>query len=487
MKGYYGDPRETEAAFSHGWLRTGDLGYLDREGYLFITGRKKEVIVLSSGINIFPEEAEEGYLKTPLIKEIGVLGVEGKGKTEGLFGIVVPNLNYATEASVGSIRQALKEEIGRLSTGLPSHMRLKGFAIYKEPLPRTPLGKLKRYMLKELLSVTAKDREEPEEEKRLFEDPVGRKISDCLLTLLDNKRPIRLSDHLELDLGLDSLTRVEFIASLEEAFSLRLPDDFLSGAQTVRDVVSAIKRTNTGSGQRPQVPKWKEMVTVDPSREEKRTIALERNKLEQSFLLLMAGVCRFLFRFFFKLEVKGIENLPRSPFIIASNHLSNIDGFVVAAAVRSDILRVLYFLGYRPYFMGLVRSFFARMAHVIPIDPEGHMLKALRIASYILRNGGSLCIFPEGRRSYDGTIGEFKKGISILARNHRVPVVPTRIEGTFRVLPRGAIFPKFGPVKIIFGQPVRTPDLMEVSIIKEAVDEDRSFAEFLRERVGSLK
>jgi long-chain acyl-CoA synthetase len=348
------------------------------------------------------------------------------------------------------------------------------------------LGKLKRYMLEELLSTASKGQAAPQEEKELAEDPAGRRISDCLQTLLDHKRPIRLSDHLELDLGLDSLKKIELGVSLEEAFSLKFPEDLLSEVQTVRDIVLKVKRISSWNGQELGGPEWKDILSVEPSEEEKRTMGLGRNGVGQSLLISTAKVLRFLFKFFFKLEVTGSQHLPPSPLIIAPNHSSNIDGFAVAAAVGSDMLKVLYFLGYSPLFKGPIRSFFARIAHVIPIDPEAHLLKALRLSSHILRNGGSLCIFPEGRRSYDGTIAEFKKGISILARSHRVPVVPTRIEGTFRVLPRGAIFPKFRPVKIIFGQPVRAADFMDLSILKEAVDEDRYFAEFLREKVERL-
>ncbi|HLD29113.1 MAG TPA: 1-acyl-sn-glycerol-3-phosphate acyltransferase, partial [bacterium] len=430
---------------------------------------------------------EKKYLNTPLIKEIGVVGIEGKGGTEGLFGMVVPDLAYVAEAKVRNLQEALKEHISRVSVGLPSHMRLGGFTIYKGPLPRTPLGKLKRYMLKELFGAAGKGQEEPQEEKELVEDPAGKRISDCLQTLLDQKRPIRLSDHLELDLGLDSLKRIELGVTLEETFSLKLPEDFLSEVQTVRDVVSKIKQISSWSGQGSESPAWKHILSVETTEEEKRGMGLGRKGMEESLLISMVKFLRVFLKLFFRLEVHGAQNLPPSPFIIAPNHSSNIDGFVIAAAVGPDILRNIYFLGYAPLFKGHIRSFFARMAHVIPIDPEVHLLKSLRLSSYILRNGGSLCIFPEGRRSYDGKITEFKKGISILARSHRVPVVPTRIEGTFNVLPREAIFPKFRPIKIIFGEPVRTETFTDRSIRIDVRGEDQSFAELLRERVECLK
>ncbi len=79
MKGYWNRPDATSAALKDGWLYTGDLGYLDSGGNLFITGRKKEVIILSNGKNVYPDEIETHYLKSPYIKEICVLGLEGAG------------------------------------------------------------------------------------------------------------------------------------------------------------------------------------------------------------------------------------------------------------------------------------------------------------------------------------------------------------------------------------------------------------------------
>jgi len=80
MKGYYGNEAATAAVLRDGWFRTGDRGRVDKEGYLFITGRSKEVIVLSSGKNIYPEDVEKLYLGPPLIKEICILGTESEGR-----------------------------------------------------------------------------------------------------------------------------------------------------------------------------------------------------------------------------------------------------------------------------------------------------------------------------------------------------------------------------------------------------------------------
>jgi long-chain acyl-CoA synthetase len=110
MKGYYKNPGATADAIRDSWFRTGDLGRLDRDGYLFITGRSKEVIVLSSGKNIYPEEVEKAYQTSPLIREICILGIESEGVTESLHAVIVPDFDYAKQIAYQIFRSG---QVGR--------------------------------------------------------------------------------------------------------------------------------------------------------------------------------------------------------------------------------------------------------------------------------------------------------------------------------------------------------------------------------------
>ena len=127
------------------------LNALDEDGYLFITGRIREVIILSSGKSIYPDEVEKKYLVISLIKEICVIGREKQGTVESLHAVIVPNFEYAKEQKIGNIQEALKWEINTVSSSLPQYMRIKRFSLYPEPLPRTPLGKLRRFMVKDII------------------------------------------------------------------------------------------------------------------------------------------------------------------------------------------------------------------------------------------------------------------------------------------------------------------------------------------------
>src|SRR5512146_130577 len=118
MSGYYNRPDATAAVLRDGWLLTGDLGYLDSHGNLFITGRKKEIIVLSSGKNIYPEEIEHHYLKSPFIKEICVVGLEsrpGEPYAEKLHAVLVPNFDVLRERKIVNVKEVIRFDIESLS------------------------------------------------------------------------------------------------------------------------------------------------------------------------------------------------------------------------------------------------------------------------------------------------------------------------------------------------------------------------------------
>ncbi|GBR77207.1 long-chain acyl-CoA synthetases, partial [Candidatus Termititenax persephonae] len=137
MPGYYKNPEATKAAFDeNGWFDTGDMGFLDKQGELHIRGRRKNVIVMASGKNVYPEELEAYYLKSPLIEEITIFG-RYVDRHETVYAVIRPLEN--TENAYAKIKTELKH----LSFGLPTYKRIGDFAVSVEPLPRTSTQKVK--------------------------------------------------------------------------------------------------------------------------------------------------------------------------------------------------------------------------------------------------------------------------------------------------------------------------------------------------------
>ena len=488
MKGYYKKPAATQQVLKDGWFYSGDLGYVDDDGYLFITGRQKEVIVLSSGKNIYPEEVEKQYSNIQIVKEICVMGLEEKGVTS-LQAVIVPDFDYAKKAQIGNLHEALKWEINNVSLRLPQYMRIKGYTVYSDPLPRTSLGKLRRFMIRDLIKVKSEElKVKREEDKKLLDDVMGRKVVECIKPLLKGHMPIQSEDNLELDLGLDSLAKIELVVSLEKALSIKLSETFTSDIQTVGELVAKLKERGTGGiRDTEKAPSWKDILMSEPDSGDKGKVGLRQSILARLIIFFGLGLIKIIMKVFFRLKIAGIENLPeKGPYIITPNHVSYLDGFAIGSVFSPKLFRELYTIGLQEFFTGRFKETFAMLAHIIPIDPAAYLNRALQMASFVLRNGKSLLIFPEGGRSYDGELMEFKKGVGILSEELNVPVIPAYIKGSFAALPRGAVRPKFVKIKVTFGRPFYPADL-DLSGKPDGMDKYQFFVNELREKVRALK
>lgn len=158
MKGYYKNEKATREVFTEdGWFLTGDIGYLDKDGYLYITGRKKAVIVTKGGKNIYPEEIESKILESPFVEEILVFGARNPDTgDEEVQALVYPNLDSVREEAHRRgikpdddfIYGLIEKEIERLSRDLASYKRIKRFALRYEEFPKTTTRKIKRHLFK---------------------------------------------------------------------------------------------------------------------------------------------------------------------------------------------------------------------------------------------------------------------------------------------------------------------------------------------------
>lgn len=471
MKGYYDRPQATAEGIRDGWLHTGDLGYIDSRGNVFITGREKDVIVLSNGKNIYPDEIEAHYLKSPFIKEICVLGLQnrpGEPIAERLHAVVVPNFEVLRERKIVNAREVVRFDIETLSAQLPPTKRILGFDIWQEDLPRTTTRKIKRFEVERRIKADessaqpkgeAMVRSLTEDEQEWLAEPTVVRALEAIrrISADGNRKQIHPRDSLELDLGLDSMERVELLVALERELGASVPDTVVSEVYTVRELVDAI-RQNTGSSARVQhLQAWDGVLNTDPTDPEVLAVARRKPVAERAWFLLTRLLNLFV-RDRFGLEVSGIEKLPQQgPFIISPNHQSFIDAPILVSVFPYSVFRETFYVGTSEIFGNGFMRMLARTFRLIPVDPDSNLVPAMRAGAYGLRHGKVLVLYPEGERSIDGTPKVFKKGAAILATHLKVPVVPVALDGFFEAWPRGKGFQKFTRLKIVFGDPIYPP------------------------------
>jgi len=504
MKGYYKKDEKTREVIKDEWFFSGDLGYADEDGYFYITGRSKEMIVLSSGKNIYPEEIEKHYSNTPYIKEMCVLGVvkeRAGSKLEYLHAIIVPDLEFFEERGEMNVRKVIKDTLDNLSKDTPLYRHIMGFTVIQEALSRTVLGKLKRYEIqKKFLPIILEEKREEEavtpEDKALLGSDTGKRLIDCLKEALDIEGPIRLNDSIELDLGVDSLGRVELILAVENYFDIDITDEMAaSGIFTVKDILLKVegllgksgKRQTTGGRVEEKAVQWPEILRQPLPEEFQKNISLRADWIDYVLTFLVKGVVGLFFRIFYCLKVDGADNLPKKgPYVLCVNHTSFLDGFIVSSGVPFNTELDLFFIAFRRYFVAPIIRNLVRRARIIPIDAT-QIIEAMQGSYFVLKHNKVLCVFPEGERSIDGEIKEFKKGIGIIAKELMVPLVPVYINGAFKAWPRTEKFPRLHSLRIKFGEPVSAEALLQQGLSLGAKDEHEAISTAIKGEVEKLK
>jgi long-chain acyl-CoA synthetase len=480
MKGYWNRADATAVILKQGWLHTGDLGYFDSGGNLWITGRKKDVIVLSNGKNVYPEEVESYYLKSPYIKEIGVMALESPGNpaSDRLHAVLVPDFDVLKERKIVNAKEVIRFAIESLSAQLPSTKRIGSYEIWQEALPRTTTRKLKRFEMEKRVRAHAKrgqaDSEvgpqptlSAEDSKWLEQPEVQPALKIIREAAKTTPEVLRPGDNLELDLGLDSMQRIELLVALETELGGDVEESSLAEIYTVRDLVDAIRESaaagKTIATSREQSGGWKLVLQEESTDPEVRALAQAKRFAEHFWYALTRLIQIFAYDRF-HLSVSGLEKLPRGgSYIMASNHQSFLDPVILGAVVPWAVFRNLFSVGTSEIFgSGFMRRL-ARWLRVMVVDPDANLVPAMRAGAYGLRHGRVLVLYPEGERSIDGTPRTFKKGAAILSIHLQAPIVPVAIEGFYEAWPRGKPFQKFAPLKIQFGDPLYPPSESEAS------------------------
>jgi long-chain acyl-CoA synthetase len=486
MKGYWNRPEATAEVLRDGWFYTGDLGYFDSGGNLFITGRRKEVIVLANGKNVYPEEVEAHYLQAPYVKEICVMALEtrpGDPTSERLHAVVVPNFERLRERKIVNSKEAVRVDIEALSHKIASTKRLGSYDIWQEELPRTTTRKLKRFQIEKKVRELKQNHggdldrgtEKPltaltgDEQSWLDREDVQRALiivrESSRESSLNRPGALRPTHNLELDLGLDSMQRVELLTALEQQLAGEVPESQLAEIYSVRDLIDAVL-ASAGRGEghaTAAAPPWSTILSepvTDPE-----VLALARHNTIAEVFFFLLGKLIYLFALDrFHLKMRGLENLPeKGPYLICPNHQSYVDPLVMAGALPWRLFRNTFALGTSDIFgKGFLRRL-ARWLRVVVLDPDANLVPAMRAGAFGLSQGHILVLYPEGERTDDGTPRLFRKGAAILSIHAQAPIVPVAIEGFYDAWPRHKKLPEFTDLQLVFGQPIQPPPLREAS------------------------
>jgi long-chain acyl-CoA synthetase len=446
--GYIDNPEANAEAFSEdGFFRTGDLGRIDAQGLLFVTGRMKEVIKLSGGDKLYPEDIERQYLASPLLAEIGVMERDG-----ALVALIVPALAEVQKVGANSAEDAIRVVLGQISRNLPQTWRLTGFALTREPLPRTRLGKLRRFRLPELYDRARAGGGGAATRELTFEEQawVAASPRDAVWAILGREvqgKPFDLDSHLQLDLSIDSFGWMALGLAIDEATRVRLGPVDMAEIATVRDLLSRVSE-----------------IAADPGRHGPDTAAIlardrdrwraPRSTVERLTGRLLYGVNTLLTRGYFRLRAHGTENLPDGPFLLCPNHVSDLDALMVAGALPSVVRERLVWAAARSRLFGnRLYPILARSVQVFPVDDRVPTV-AVDLAVETLDAGSVQVWFPEGWRSPDGNLLPFQPGVGHVILRSGAPVVPVLISGTLEALPRDRRLPRPARITVTFGAPI---------------------------------
>ncbi len=385
---------------------------------------------------------------------------------EGLHAVVVPNVELMRARRIVNVGDLLRFEIEGLSHGLPPPRRVVSYEIAFDALPHTIAGTVDRQEVarrtreRRLASQQVEPAMRAEDRAWLREPHAAAALP--LIRARARSGRVWPDANLELDLGLDSIARVELLTELEQKFGVTLPAQATSEILTVRQLVDALPQNRVPEEPRP-ADLWAAILGTLPAAADRRLAWLLRKRaMAAPLLFVLLRIARLLF---VRARVTGLANLPASgPYLITPNHQSYVDPFILCSVLPYRVFRDLFLVGAPEYFDTPFTRWVARTAKLVSVDPDSNLIPAMKAGAFGLAHGKILLLFPEGERSIDGTVKKFKKGAPILAQHLGLPVIPVALKGIHELWPRGGginwrlVAPWSGHcVRIEIGEPMTLP------------------------------
>ena len=449
---YQRQGQSQSVAEADGWFRTGDIAEKGENGNLYFRGRRKNVIVTSAGMNVYPEDLEKALQRQPGVRDCVVIGQERDGNAVACAVLLMNAPNADAAAAIENANRSLAD-----------YQKIRKWMVWPEPdFPRTPTQKpvlpLILETMKNAQSATKAKTQDGGSLAVLISQITGRRVTGA-----------SQSANLEKDLQLSSLDRVELMSALEERYQVDLSDAQFSEVATVEQLEKLLTTGPPSSGIH-VYPTWPQHWFVSTFR--------------LAVYYLLAWPATYILA---APRVRGRENLRgwKGPVLVVSNHVTYLDiAWVLpalpwrfrnrlATAMRGERLaemrRPANNLGMFARFMERLRYVLVTsLFNVFPLPQRAGFLQSFAFAGDLADRGWNILVFPEGATSETGEMVAFRSGIGLLAKQLNIPVVPMFLEGLFDLKRDERILARPGHVRVTIGAPVRfTPDQGAEEIARE--------------------
>ena len=477
MLGYLNDPHATAATVRKGWLHTGDLGRLDKDGRLTLVGRRKEIIVTSSGKNVYPDELEPLYSAHEIVKELCIVGIPDPQGDERVAALIV-----LTDDAPEDAHAQIRAHFQLVGSKLGDHQKVRTMRFWHGDLPRTATRKVKRSEVRgELMRLLDMSRATRTEGNAVPEGREPAWLYACIAGLTGSEAvDIEPQTHLIQDLGLSSLQLVELRLLIEERGSVRVPGDDLAKCGTVLDVVQLVQRKKRPGDTLAE--------NLDDISEDDGEIDVPA-PVSSVGRKMLGSAQRQAYKRAFRVTVTGSEHIPlNDQVIVIANHCSHLDMGLVKYAL-GDYGDRLSALAASDYFFDTPqkRAYFEEFTNLIPVDRSGSLESSLRLAEQAMRQGRVLLVFPEGTRSVDGELQDFKHGIGYLHAKSKLGILPVYLKGTHRSLGKGSMFPTNRRLGAKIGSVITADEIAKATEGKNRIETYQKVAEMLQEAIVALR
>jgi long-chain acyl-CoA synthetase len=433
------------------WFRTGDLGAVDETGNLYFKGRKKNVIVTAEGMNVYPEDLEAALRAQVAVRDCVVLGLQSRGNAEACAVLVMASPSEDAASAVAAA-----------NAKLGSHQRIRQFVVWPDAdFPRTSTQKPRQDLITSYALAQAAGQSSDGRQSAVM----------AAIAALGKSKPTEPSQKLGDDLNLSSIDRVDLLTALEQQYQVELDESRFAEITTVAELERLLQDKTTARPTSPhKYPRWAQRWPFTWIR------SFIYYLLTWPATMIMA-----------KPTIIGRERLKgiKGPVLFVSNHVTYIDAGLLMAAMPARFRQkvaigmqgeMLSSMRVPPMNWNALRRIVEQISYwlvtalfnVFPLPQRSGFRESFAFAGESVDRGYSVLVFPEGRRTTDGSLSEFRAGIGILSQQLRVPVVPMRIDGLFPLKQQRQRFIPRGVIRVTIGEPLEFPENMsEDNIARE--------------------